>query len=82
MTLRTPTTPASKMERTQVATPGGHRAREEKIVVTIRLRPLSNREQFSKDQIAWECTDNHTIVYNPSPHERAALPASFTFGNE
>ncbi|KAL0311321.1 UNVERIFIED_CONTAM: Kinesin-like protein NACK1 [Sesamum angustifolium] len=79
MTVRTPSTPASKMDRTPVATPGGHRAKEEKIVVTVRLRPLNKREQLSKDQMAWECTDDNTIVYKPNPHERAALPASFTF---
>ncbi|KAH6797227.1 ATP binding microtubule motor family protein [Perilla frutescens var. hirtella] len=83
MTIRTPGTPASKVDKTQAATPGGtpggNRVREEKIVVTVRLRPLSKREQVSKDQIAWECTDDHTIVYSPSPHERVTLPASFTF---
>ncbi|KAL2243004.1 kinesin-like protein NACK1 [Sesamum indicum] len=79
MTVRTPSTPASKMDRTPVATPGGHRAKEEKIVVTVRLRPLNKREHLSKDQIAWECTDDNTIVYKPNPQERAALPASFTF---
>ncbi|KAL3639337.1 Kinesin-like protein nack1 [Castilleja foliolosa] len=67
-----PTTPASKIDRTPVTTPGGPRAREEKIVVTIRLRPLNKREQSSKDQIAWECTDDHTIIaYRLNPHERA-----------
>ncbi|XP_047947070.1 kinesin-like protein NACK1 [Salvia hispanica] len=82
MTVRTPGTPASKVDRTQMAvTPGGNtnRAREEKIVVTVRLRPLSKREQSSKDQIAWECSDDHTVVYNPTPQERAAIPASFSF---
>ncbi|KAK4436923.1 Kinesin-like protein NACK1 [Sesamum alatum] len=79
MTVRTPSTPASKMDRTPAATPGGQRAKEEKIVVTVRLRPLNKREQLSKDQIAWECTDDNTIIYKPNPHERAALPASFTF---
>lgn len=81
MTARTPGTPASKVDRTQAATPGGNRAKEEKIVVTVRLRPLSKREQLSKDQIAWDCTDDHTIAYNTSPNERVVLPVSFTFGN-
>lgn len=81
MTVRTPSTPASKIDRTPLATPGGHRAREEKIVVTIRLRPLNKREKSSKDQIAWECTDNHTIVYRHNLHERTAQPTSFMFGN-
>ena len=81
MTVRTPGTPSSKIDRTPVSTPGGGpRAREEKIVVTVRLRPLSKREQLAKDQVAWECIDDNTIVYKPTPQERAAQPASFTFG--
>ncbi|KAG6625335.1 kinesin-like protein NACK1 [Carya illinoinensis] len=79
MTVRTPGTPASKIDRTPASTPGGSRAREEKIVVTVRLRPLSKREQLAKDQVAWECIDDHTIVYKPPPQDRSAQSASFTF---
>ncbi|KAK6127718.1 hypothetical protein DH2020_038558 [Rehmannia glutinosa] len=79
MTVKTPGTPASKIDRTPVTTPGGPRAREEKIVVTIRLRPLNKREQSSKDQIAWECTNDHTIEYRPNPHERVVQPTTFMF---
>jgi centromeric protein E len=94
MTVRTPGTPASKIDRTPVSTPGaskidrtpvstpgGPRAREEKIVVTVRLRPLNKREQLAKDQVAWDCIDDHTIVHKPPPQERSAQPASFTFGS-
>ncbi|KAF7819906.1 kinesin-like protein NACK1 [Senna tora] len=79
MTIRTPGTPASKIDRTPVSTPGGPRVREEKIVVTVRVRPLNKREQLAKDQVAWDCVDDHTIICKPSIHERAAQPASFTF---
>ncbi|PIM97646.1 Kinesin-like protein [Handroanthus impetiginosus] len=80
MTVKSaPSTPASKIDRTPVGTPGGPRAREEKIVVTIRLRPLNKKEQSSKDHVAWECTDDHTIVYRPNPHDRAAQSTCFTF---
>ncbi|XP_068306694.1 kinesin-like protein NACK1 [Pyrus communis] len=72
-------TPASKIDRTPVSTPGGPRAKEEKIVVTVRLRPLNKREQLSKDQVAWECLDDNTIVYKPPPQERSAQPVPFTF---
>lgn len=81
MTVRNPGTPVSKIDRTPVSTPGGTKVREEKIVVTVRLRPLNKREQSAKDQVAWECVDDHNIVYKPLPHERLAQPASFTFGN-
>ncbi|KAL3824797.1 hypothetical protein ACJIZ3_020826 [Penstemon smallii] len=76
MTIRTPGT---KIERTPVTTPGGNRAREEKIVVTVRLRPLNKREQSSKDHMSWECIDEHTIVYKSNPNERVPQPTSFTF---
>lgn len=82
MTVKNPGTPASKIERTPVSTPGGSKVREEKIVVTVRLRPLNKREQLAKDQVAWECIDEHTIVQKPPTQERATQPASFTFGNE
>lgn len=81
MTVRNPGTPVSKIDRTPASTPGGSKSREEKIVVTVRLRPLNKREQSAKDQVAWECIDEHTIVYKPSSHERVAQPSSFTFGN-
>ncbi|KAG5536129.1 hypothetical protein RHGRI_023796 [Rhododendron griersonianum] len=80
MTVKNPgTTPASKIERTPVSTPGGSKVKEEKIVVTVRLRPLNKREQLAKDQVAWECIDEHTIVHKPPTQERATQPASFTF---
>ncbi|KAL4012645.1 hypothetical protein IC575_029754 [Cucumis melo] len=79
MTIKTPATPASKIERTPASTPGGPRSKEEKIVVTVRLRPLSKKEQQAKDHMAWECIDDNTIVYKPQPQERQAQPASFTF---
>ncbi|XP_059644226.1 kinesin-like protein NACK1 [Cornus florida] len=79
MTVRNPVTPSSKIDRTPVSTPGGPKAREEKIVVTVRLRPLNRREQSTKDQVAWECIDDQTIVYKPPPQDRSAQPASFTF---
>lgn len=80
MTAKTPSTPASKIERTPASTPGGPRGKEEKIVVTVRLRPLSKREQSARDQVAWECIDDHTIVYKQPAQDRSTQPASFTFG--
>ncbi|OMO86964.1 hypothetical protein COLO4_20836 [Corchorus olitorius] len=79
MTVRTPGTPASKIDRTPATTPGGPKSKEEKIVVTVRLRPLSKREQLAKDQVAWDCVDDHTIVSKHPSQERTAQPSSFTF---
>ncbi|CAH8381373.1 unnamed protein product [Eruca vesicaria subsp. sativa] len=79
--MRTPGTPLSKTDRTPAVTPGGSsRSREEKIVVTVRLRPLNKKEQLAKDQVAWECVDDHTIVSKPqAPQERSNHQSSFTF---
>ncbi|KAJ6418546.1 hypothetical protein OIU84_001829 [Salix udensis] len=87
MTLRTPGTPASKIDRTPATTPGGPKAntpggpkantpggpkaKEEKIVVTVRLRPLNKKEQLAKEQLAWDCVDDHTIAFKPS-HSRTS----------
>ncbi|KAJ4831196.1 Kinesin-like protein nack2 [Turnera subulata] len=77
--VATPMTPASKVQRTPSATPGGGgpRVREEKILVTVRVRPLSRREQALYDLIAWDCPDDHTVVFkNPSQEKPAS---SYTF---
>ncbi|KAF3495694.1 hypothetical protein DY000_02057451, partial [Brassica cretica] len=82
VTMRTPGTPVSKTDRTQAVTPGGSssRSREEKIVVTVRLRPLNKKELLAKDQVAWQCVDSHTIVSKPQAHhERSHQQSSFTF---
>jgi centromeric protein E len=61
-------------------TPGGSsRAKEEKIFVTVRVRPLSKKELAVRDDIAWECADSQTIMYKGPSQDRAA-PASYTFG--
>lgn len=75
-----PCTPASKLDRIPISTPGGPRAKEEKIFVTVRLRPLSRKEQAAKDQVAWECANDHTIVFKTSSNDRANSTASYTFG--
>ncbi|KAL6884532.1 hypothetical protein ACP4OV_010468 [Aristida adscensionis] len=75
-----PSTPGSKIERTPVSTPGGssRAAKEEKIFVTVRVRPLSRKELAVKDQVAWECADSQTIIYKGPPQDRAA-PTSYAF---
>ncbi|KAL5572294.1 hypothetical protein UlMin_021891, partial [Ulmus minor] len=72
-----PATPLSKVQRTPCSTPGGSKVREEKILVTVRVRPLSRREQALYDLIAWDCVDKHSIVFNSPNHERQV--SSYTF---
>lgn len=66
------------MQRTPASTPGGPKAHEENIFVTVRVRPLSRREQAMYDLIAWDCMDEHTIVFKNPNQERPAVP--YTFG--
>ncbi|CAM0876335.1 unnamed protein product [Alopecurus aequalis] len=74
-----PGTPTSKIERASTLTPGGSsRSKEEKIFVTVRVRPLSKKELAVKDQTGWECADSQTIIYKGPPQDRAA-PTSYTF---
>lgn len=73
----TPRTPASKIQRTPVTTPGGTRCREEKILVTVRVRPLSRREQAMYDLIAWDCVDDQTLVYKNPSQDRPASHYTF-----
>ncbi|XP_039144180.1 kinesin-like protein KIN-7A [Dioscorea cayenensis subsp. rotundata] len=76
---RTPGTPASKIERTPMSTPGGPRAKEEKIFVTVRVRPLSKKEQALKDQVAWDCVDDNTIVFKAPSQDRLSSSPFYTF---
>ncbi|KAJ3695687.1 hypothetical protein LUZ60_001064 [Juncus effusus] len=79
--VRTPGTPASKIERTPVCTPGGTpggtRMREEKIFVTVRVRPLNRKEQLAKDQSVWDCVDEQTVVYKGQ--DKSSAPSSYKF---
>ncbi|KAG9450516.1 hypothetical protein H6P81_010481 [Aristolochia fimbriata] len=80
MAFRTPnSTPAKIDSRTPVTTPGGQRVKEEKIFVTVRVRPLSKKEHAAKDQVAWECIDEHTIIFKSTSQERTNLTACYTF---
>ncbi|KAE8710453.1 ATP binding microtubule motor family protein isoform 2 [Hibiscus syriacus] len=74
----TPATPLCKIQRTPAATPGGGaKVREEKILVTVRMRPLNQREQEMYDLITWDCVDDHTIVFKNPNHARPANQYSF-----
>ncbi|XP_047157827.1 kinesin-like protein KIN-7B [Vigna umbellata] len=70
-------TPLSKMQRNLSGTPGGSKVREEKIRVTVRMRPLNRKEQAMYDLIAWDCLDEHTLVFKNPNQERPATPYTF-----
>nr|GMC50059.1 kinesin-like protein NACK2 [Ipomoea batatas]GMC55796.1 kinesin-like protein NACK2 [Ipomoea batatas] len=74
---RTPSRAA--VNRTPQCTPGKAKVSEEKILVTIRVRPLSPKEQASYDLVAWDFPSDHTIVSKNLNHERHSGPYSFDF---
>ncbi|OIW00204.1 hypothetical protein TanjilG_29194 [Lupinus angustifolius] len=66
------------MHRNPPCTPGGSsKVREEKIGVTVRMRPLNPKEQAMYDLIAWECLDGNTIVFKNPNQERPPTPYTF-----
>ncbi|XP_019464487.1 PREDICTED: kinesin-like protein NACK2 [Lupinus angustifolius] len=78
MVAASSTTPSSKMHRNPPCTPGGSsKVREEKIGVTVRMRPLNPKEQAMYDLIAWECLDGNTIVFKNPNQERPPTPYTF-----
>lgn len=53
---------------------------EEKILVLVRLRPLSEKEIARNEVADWECINSTTILYRNSLQERSGLPAACSFG--
>lgn len=57
--------------------------REERILVSVRLRPLNDKEILRNDVSDWECINDTTIIYknvNLSVSERSMYPSAYTFG--
>ena len=54
---------------------------DEKIQVTVRLRPLNPKELARNDQSDWECINETTIIFQNTLPDRSMFPAAYTFGN-
>ncbi|KAI3733247.1 hypothetical protein L1987_64467 [Smallanthus sonchifolius] len=52
---------------------------EEKIFVTVRVRPLNAKEIAKNDTSDWECVSNNTIIYKNALTERSMYPNAYTF---
>ncbi|KAI5314030.1 hypothetical protein L3X38_043206 [Prunus dulcis] len=57
----------------------GAGAREEKILVLVRLRPLSEKEVASNEVADWECINDTTILYRNTLREGSTFPTAYTF---
>ncbi|KAJ4783826.1 ATP binding microtubule motor family protein [Rhynchospora pubera] len=52
----------------------------ERILVSVRVRPLNAKEIEIGDSSDWDCTNGTTIVFkHPPPGERALFPTSYTY---
>lgn len=58
--------------------------REEKIFVSVRLRPLNEKEISRTDVSDWECINDNTIISSNSLSisERSMYPTAYTFGKQ
>lgn len=58
--------------------PGSH---GDRIFVSVRLRPLSEKETARNDVSDWECINDSTVIYrnNLSVSERSMYPTAYTF---
>ncbi|CAN0861572.1 Kinesin-like protein KIN-7H [Linum grandiflorum] len=54
---------------------------EEKILVSVRVRPLNEKEAVRHDVSDWECINDTTVIYrnNLSVSDRSMYPSAYTF---
>ncbi|KAF3969009.1 hypothetical protein CMV_007158 [Castanea mollissima] len=57
----------------------GLSCREEKILVLVRLRPLSEKEVASSEAADWECINDTTILYRNTLREGSTFPSAYSF---
>ncbi|CAG7883518.1 unnamed protein product [Brassica rapa] len=59
----------------------GSSGREEKIFVSVRLRPLNVKERVKNEEADWECINDETVIYRShlSLSERSMYPTAYTF---
>ncbi|CAN1256087.1 Kinesin-like protein KIN-7E [Linum perenne] len=54
-------------------------AREEKILVLVRLRPLSDKEVLGDEVADWECINDTTVLYRNTLREGSTFPSAYSF---
>ncbi|XP_022683977.1 LOW QUALITY PROTEIN: kinesin-like protein KIN-7F [Setaria italica] len=58
---------------------GGGAGRLEKILVSVRLRPLSDKEIARGDPAEWECINDTTIISRSTFPDRPTAPTAYSF---
>lgn len=59
---------------------GGEEQQQERILVSVRLRPVNARESERGDGTEWECAGPATLKFLGTIPERAMFPATYTYG--
>nr|XP_043636649.1 kinesin-like protein KIN-7F [Erigeron canadensis] len=54
-------------------------AQDEKIFVSVRVRPMNAKETAKNDFCDWECVNSNTLVYKNAVAERSTYPNAYTF---
>lgn len=67
-------------EKMESASRDGGDGKVEKIFVSVRLRPLSEKEVAANDPCDWECINDTTVIFRSSLPERSMSPTAYTFG--
>jgi centromeric protein E len=62
-------------------TPGSN-GQEERIFVSVRVRPLNEKEILRNDASDWECVNGNSIKFKHNLPDRALFPSSYTYGNQ
>ncbi|KAJ8647924.1 hypothetical protein MRB53_000947 [Persea americana] len=52
---------------------------KERILVSVRLRPLSDKEVARNEVSDWECINDNTIIFRNSLQERSMVPTACSF---
>lgn len=52
----------------------------EKILVSVRLRPLSDKEVARGDPSEWECISDTTVIARSAFPDRPTAPTAYSFG--
>ncbi|XP_042434467.1 kinesin-like protein KIN-7G [Zingiber officinale] len=71
---------AGELEKKEEGGGGGGGGKEERILVSVRVRPLNAKEIERNDPSDWECINNNTVALkNNNLPDRSACPTVYTF---
>lgn len=58
----------------------GSSGQDERIFVSIRMRPLNEKEIARNEVCDWECINSTTIIFKSNMPDRSMVPSAYNFG--